>query len=200
MSIKKYVEIEWQEIRLNPFKDCGETKFYLNIASDYPTTYVAKNINEKLISDLDQSTMENGHWIIRPKNGFDKILFSGYVENLLQVAVTVLESDKESFINIFSDSAEKVAEVLKSGGSIPGKIFPFLGIATLVFSGIASLIKDQDDLIGSVIYQLRRDMSFPIGKPLTCDIKKGSQIVGEVDIAVYIKPEQSETASFFHRL
>ncbi len=198
MSIKKYVEIEWQEIRLNPFKDWGETKFYLNIASDYPTAYVAKNINEKLISDIEQSQIENGKWIIKPRNTFDKILFSGYVENLLQVAITVLESDAESFANIFSDGSAKIAEILKSGGAIPGKIFPFLGIASLVFTGIASVIKDQDDLVGSVIYQLRRDTSFPIGKPLTCNLKRGNEIVGEVDIAIYIKPEQSETVSFYH--
>jgi len=183
---------------LNPFKDWGKTKFYLNIASDYPTTYVSKNINEKLISDLEQSQIESKQWIIHPRNPFDKIIFSGYVENLLQVAITVLESDSDSFANIFSEGASKIAEILKSGGTIPGKVFPFLGIATLVFSGIASLIKDQDDFIGSVIYQLRRDTTFPICKPLVCHLKKGSDIIGEVDLAIYIKPDQSESASFYH--
>lgn len=199
MSVKKYVEIEWQEIRLAPFHDCGETKFYLNIATDYPTIYVAKNVNEKMISDVDQKCIEGGRWILRPRHSFDRILFSGYVENLLQVAITVLESDENSFINYFSDGSARIAEILKAGGALPVKVFPFLGVGSLLFAGLSSLLRDRNDLIGSCIYQLRRDCTFPMGQPLVCSLQKGGAVVGEVDLGIYIKPEYSESLSLFYR-
>ena len=198
MPLKKYIEIEWKEVRLKAFDDYGESNFFLNIATDYPTAYLPKNINEKLIADLRQQKQEDGSWIIHPKKESDRVLFSGYVENLLQVAVSVLESDEKSLLNIFSENAGNIAEFLKSGACLPGKFFPFFGIASLVFSGIASLIKDRNDFVGTFIYQLRRDTLLPIGRPLVGKILCGDDCVGEVDILIYIQPEET-TLNLYYR-
>lgn len=197
MSFKKYVEVEWKEVRLKPFKDWGETKFYLNIASEYPTT-TSKNTDEKLISDLTQEQLPDKSWRINPKSSSDRILFSGYVEHLLQLGVTVLESDEDSPVNIFSHGSEKIGEILKSGAGLSGKIFPFLGLSSLLFSGIAALIKDRDDLLGSCVEQFRRGSTFPIGRNNIAAIKRGTQVIGEIEFAIYIKPEESETLNFYH--
>lgn len=198
MPLKKYVEIEWKEVRLKPFKDWGETRFFLNIASDYPTIYVPKNINEKLISNLEQEQLADNSWVIRPKRYIDRIIFSGYVETLLQVAINVLESDDQSIANFFANSSEKIADLSKSTSGVLGKFFPFLGISNLVFSGIASLLRDRDDFLGSFVYQLRRDTHFPIGQSIVGSIYKGSECVGEVDLNIYIQPEEAESALFYY--
>lgn len=198
MAFKKYVEIEWKEIRLKPFKDWGETKFYLNVATEYPSTFIPKNTDEKLISDLEQIKLTNESWVVRPKTHADTVLFSGYVEHLLQIGLTILESDEESPINIISHSSEKLAEILKSGAGLTGKIFPFLGLSSLLFSGIASLIKDRDDLLGIYIEQFRRGITLPIGKPFVGIIKRGNQVIGEVDLRIYIKPEETDNLVFYH--
>ncbi len=198
MAFKKYVEVEWREIRLKPFKDWGETKFYLNIASEYPSTYVPKNTNEKLIAELNQEQLPDHSWRIWPKSHSDRILFSGYLEHLLQLGVTVLESDENSLANTFSQGADKIADLLKAGASLPGKMFPFLGLSSLLFSGIASFIKDRDDLLGSYVEQFRRGSTFPIGLPTIGMIKRGTQVIGEIELSVYIKPEESDSQIFYH--
>ena len=193
MSFRKYVEIEWQEIRLEPFKDWGETNLYLNVADNYPAQYSQNKVSEKLISDLEQKQLEDQTWVVKPKNYSDRILYSGYVENLLQVAVSVLESDKNSILNKFSSAAGKLSDITK----IPGKLFPYFGISSLVFSGIASLIKDVDDFLGSFVYQVRRDTIIPIGRPMIGEIRKADKKIGEIDLGVYIKPEGPENAFFY---
>ena len=200
---KKYVEIEWREIRIKPFKDWGDKKFFLNIAANYPTynniegAYYSQNCpKERLITSIILEQLESESWVISPKNENDQILFSGYVENLLQIAVTVLESDEESLINSFAENAEKLAEIFRGGG-IPSKFFPFLGISSFVFSGIASFIKDRDDFIGSFLYQLRRSTTFPINRPLTSNLMCGNEKVGEIDIIIYVKPVEIDDSLFY---
>lgn len=197
MSFKKYIEVEWREIRLKPFKDWGETKFYLNVASEYPNS-LSKNNDEKLISDLSQELLPDQSWRVRPKSFSDRVLFSGYVEHLLQLGVTVLESDEDSPLNVFSHGSEKLGEILKSGAGLSGKIFPFLGLSSLLFSGIASLIKDRDDLLGSWVEQFRRGSTFPIGHNNIASIKRGTQVIGEIEFSVYIKPEENELLNFYY--
>jgi hypothetical protein len=199
MPFKKYVEIEWREVRLKPFKDWGETKIYLNVGADYPTVYVPQNISEKMVCNVEQKQLEDKSWVIKPKNYVDRILFSGYVENMLQVAVTAMENDKNSPINHITDSTTKLADIIKGAtGGITGKLFPFLGLATLLFSGIATLFKDADDFLGSCIYQLRRDSIIPLGRPLVCQLQKGDVVTGEVDIGIYIKPEDADCSLAYH--
>lgn len=198
MPIKKYIEIEWKEIRLKPFKDWGTTKFYLNASTNAPTSFVPQNIMERLISDVHQRQLEDKSWVLTPKQSSDQILFSGYADNLLQVALTVMESDQDAFINSFSTSSEKLAEVFKTASSgIAAKLFPFFGISSLIFSGIAALFKDSDDFLGSYIYQLRGDTIISIGRPVVGKFFKGDQCTGEVDLGIYIKPEGAEGISFY---
>lgn len=196
MPFKKYVEIEWEEIRLKPFKDWGKTQFYLNVATNHPTPYAPQG-TEKLITQVDHKQTEDKTWIITPQNYPDRILFSGYVENLLQVAITVFESDKDSLSNFFSTGAEKLGQIGKIVDKIPGNLFPFLGISTLVFSGIAGLFKDMDDFLGIFVYQLRRDTLIPIGRPMKGEFQKGHEYTGEVDFGIYIKPEDAEYTVFY---
>ncbi len=198
MAFKKYVEVEWKEIRLQSFRDWGDTEIYLNVASGYPSTFIPKNTDEKLITDLNQKQQEDQSWILSPKSHTDSILFSGYVEHLLQIGITVLENDENSPTNLFSHGAEKVAEIIKSSGGIPDKIFPFFGLSSLLFSGLASLIKDRNDLLGIYVEQFRRGSIFPIGKPLVGNIKRGTEIIGEIDIGISVCPEENDSLLFYH--
>lgn len=199
MSSKKYVEIEWQEIRLKPFKDWGATKFYLNVSTDYPTAFVPQNLSEKLISNVVQEQRDDKSWVLKPKHLADRILFSGYVENLLQVAVTAWESDKDSIFNSFASSSEKMDDVFKTlSTGVAGKLFPLLGIASLVFSGVSYLFKDMDDFVGSYIYQLRRDTVIPLGRTMVCKLQKGDDCAGEVDLGIYIKPGEADSNLAYH--
>lgn len=197
MPFKKYVEMEWKEIRIKPFQDWGLTKIYLNVATNYATAHVPQNNTERLIANIVQQQLPDKTWVIRPKLYPDRILFSGYVENLLQVAITAFESDKESLANVVSLGAEKLSEIGSIVGKIPGSLFPLLGISGLIFSGIASIIKDMDDFMGTFIYQLRRDSIIPIGRPLVGEMLKGDHCTGEVDFAIYIKPEDAEYTVFY---
>lgn len=197
MPIKKYVEIEWTEVRLKPFQDKGTTQIYMNVSANYPTPYVPQNISERLISGVLQDQKEDGNWVIKPRNYPDRMLFSGYVEDLLEIGISVLESDKNSMANRISQGIGKLSEASEPVGKAFSTLFPFVGISKFVFSGIANLMQDRDDFLGMFLYQLRRETVIPIGRPVVGKLQKGSECVGEVELVVYIQPDETSSSVFY---
>ncbi len=177
MPLKKYVEIEWKEIRFT--KTFSQQELILNAAVDYssPTN---TSPSEKILFGLAPPEAN----IFYPKSDLDKILFTGYLEDSLSLGVSLFpleqgqKSDRKTFF------------------SNPEINFSFFGFAPIVFSGLLPFI-EQENMLAHTLLCFKHNTEIPLHQPKSYLLYLADKPVGEIYLSFYIRP-QGEDIFFYN--